>query len=397
MSTSDERLLGGHTGRMLVLLSAGLAVVRLGRLALPPLLPAVIEDFSITSFEAGLALSLAALGFALLQFPSGLLSDQLTRKTVLVGSLSVLAVGSLLLSVAPTFAVFVLGVAVIGVGEGLYGAADRGLLSDLFVDRRGVAFGVHTTFSDVGGVLAAGLAAGALAVGAWRAAFVPAVVGAVVFVGLLARWGREPVRVARVSPPVRETARRLVGQRRVLWVGVAYVLFSVASQGVIGFLPLLLRTDQGFSPGLASAVFAGMFAVGIVARPVAGRLSDRGNRPVVGGAGLVLAAAGIATVLTATSSLVVTLGVAVYGVGQKAFPPAMQAYLMDTFPDASMAGDLGATRTVYIGLGSVGPAYVGFVAGHLSYSAAFAGFVAAMLAGGAVTLGLAVTDGGGPS
>lgn len=377
---------------MLALLSVGLAVVRLGRRALPPLLPTIIADLSITPFRAGIVLSLASAGFALLQFPSGRLADQLTRKTVLLASLSTLVVGSLVLSAATTYLLLLAGAAVVGIGEGLYGAADRGLLSDLFEEKRGVAFGVHTTFGDVGGILAAGLAAGALALGDWRTTFLPTVGGLAGIAVLLYRWGREPVIVESVSPRARETVRRLVGQRRFQWILVAYSLYAVTTQGVVGFLPALLQVDRGFSPGFASVAFAGMFATGIVARPVAGRLSDRRNRLAVGGTGLVLGALGVAVLVTATSSLVSVAGVVVFAAGQKAFPPTVQAYLMDAFPDASMAGDLGATRTVYIGVGSLGPVYVGYVAGRLSYTAAFAGFVAAMLVGGLVVLGLTLTD-----
>jgi hypothetical protein len=82
---------------MLALLSVGLAVGRLDRRILPPLLPTIIADLSITRFRAGVALSLAAKGFAVSEFPSGRLSDQLTRKTVLFASLAILTVGSVLL------------------------------------------------------------------------------------------------------------------------------------------------------------------------------------------------------------------------------------------------------------------------------------------------------------
>ena len=44
---------------------------------------------------------------------------------------------------------------------------------------------------------------------------------------------------------------------------------------------------------------------------------------------------------------------------------------MDTFPTESMAGDLGGMRSLYIGLGSLGPTAVGFVAGRASYAVAF--------------------------
>jgi hypothetical protein len=82
-------------------------------------------------------------------------------------------------------------------------------------------------------------------------------------------------------------------------------------------------------------------------------------------------------------------GVFVFAMGQKAFPAPVQAYLMDMFPEGGMAGDLGAVRTIYIGAGSLGPVYVGYVAGRLSYTTAFAGFVIMLLGAGLVTLGIA--------
>jgi len=141
MSSTNERLIGGQEGRLLVLLSIGFAVVRLGRRALPPLLPAIISDLSITPFQAGIALSVASLGFAVLQFPSGRLSDKLTRKTVILASLLILLLGVLFLS-TPTADILLLGgIALMGSGEGLYGAADRGLVSDLFRKNGGQPLG----------------------------------------------------------------------------------------------------------------------------------------------------------------------------------------------------------------------------------------------------------------
>lgn len=376
---------------MLVLLSVGLAAIRLGRRALPPLLPTIIADLSITPFQAGVALSCASVGYALLQFPSGRLSDQLTRKTIILVSLSILLVGSLLLSTTMTYLMLLVGTAVLGIGEGLYGAADRGLLSDLFEEKRGVVFGIHATFTDVGGIVGAGLATAALAIGIWQTAFLPALIVLAVIGVMLYRWGREPVRIEPVTLRVRETTGRLFGEPRFQLLLLAYSLFAASTQGLISFLPALLQVDQNFSPAFASTAFAGMFAIGFVARPVAGDFSDRWNRLIVAGSALVLDALGVIVLVRASSPLEAGVGVVVLAVGMKAFPPTMQAYLMDTFPDASMAGDLGATRTVYLGVGSLGPAYVGYIAGHYSYTTAFSGFVAALFVGGLVVLGLALT------
>jgi predicted MFS family arabinose efflux permease len=377
---------------MLALLSVGLAIARVGRRALPPLLPTIIVDLAITPFQAGIALSLGSATFALLQFPSGRLSDQLSRKTVLLSSFAILIIGYMILSISITYVILLVGAAVIGIGEGLYGAADRGLLSDLFVEKRGVAFGIHTTFSDIGGIVAAGLAAAALAIGMWRMAFLPAVVALILLSFLLYWTGQEPVYVERPALKIRETVGRLFGRRRFQLLLVAYSLFALTSQGFIGFLPTLLQADKGFSPGLASLAFAGMFAVGIVARPIAGRLSDSRHRLVVAGGGLLIGAVGIFVLISAGSPLLAAIGIGTFAAGQKAFPPSMQAFLMDAFPDSSMAGDLGATRTVYIAIGSLGPAYVGYVGSRLSYTVAFTGFVGAFLVGGLIILSLMITE-----
>lgn len=392
VSEPEERLFGGHTGAMLLVLSVGLGVSRLGHRILAPLIPTIIESFAITPFMAGIAFSLTSVGFALLQFPGGRLSDQLTRKTVLVSSLAVLLTGFLVLSLTTSYPLLLLGAAVIGIGDGLYGPASRGLLSDLFRAKRGSAFGIQGTFSAIGGIVAAGLAAAALAIGIWQAAFVPGVVGTAVLAVLLYRWGREPVTLKLVPPELGTTITRLFRRRRFQWLLVAYSLYAITAQGVVGFLPALLQADHGFSPSLASAAFAGLFVAGIVTQPIAGRLSDVSSRLLIAGAGLVVGNVGLAALVLARSPAVAVVGVVVFAAGQRAFPPAMQAHLMDRFPDESMAGDLGAMRTVYVGIGSLGPLYVGFVASRLSYTAAFAGFVVAFLACGLVILAIAATE-----
>lgn len=387
--SSTESLYRGHTGLMLGLLSLGLGTAKLSRFVLPPLLPDIILDLSITPFEAGIALSLGTLGMALLLFPGGRLSDQLSRKTVLLAGLGALFLGAILLATTTTYLMLLVGAAVVGLGEGLFGSADRGLLSDLFVRARGAAFGIHLTFFDLAGIAAAGLAVAALALGPWQAAFVPVALVAAVVVVLVHRWGREAIVIQRPgSLRVRETVRRLFLRRRFRWLLFAYCLVAFTSHGFIGFLPSLLQADHGFSTGLAGTAFAAMFATGLLTRPIAGRLSDWGHRLVVAGTALLVGAAGIAAIVTVDSPALVFAGIVVFAAGQKAFPPTMQAHLMDVFPDDTMAGDLGATRTVYVGVGSLGPAYVGYVASRASYTAAFTGFVVLLVVAGLIALAL---------
>jgi predicted MFS family arabinose efflux permease len=379
-----ERLVRGYTGRLLLAASLGWTAVQAGRLALSPLLPAITADLGISDFAAGVALSVLWGCYALLQYPSGRLSDRLSRKTLLVSALAFVGVGFGALASATSYAWFLAGAAVVGVGAGLYPTAARALVSDLFVERRGQAFGLHTSSGDLGGVAAAGIATVVLAVAVWRAAFVPVVVVLAAVAVALHAWSREPYVLARPDLAARATARRLLGSRDIRWLVVAYVLYAFSWQAAVGFLPTYFQVGKGFSAGVANAGFAALFVVGMVVKTLAGGLSDYVPRDRLAPAALAVAAVGLGAVVLSESAVAATAGVVTFAAGLMAFPPVMQAHLMDVFPAESAGGDLGATRTVYIGLGAVGPAYVGGVADLASYDMAFAGVVACLLASAGV-------------
>jgi predicted MFS family arabinose efflux permease len=387
-SPDDERLFGDYAGRMLVVLTVGSIFATFGRRVLSPLLPAIITDLGITPFEAGIALSIASGCWAILQYPSGRMADQLTRRTVLVGSLSAVFLGAVLLAATPTYLVFVLGAALIGVAEGLYGPASRALLSDLFSRRRGQAFGVINVSIDVAGLSAAAAAIGVLAIAGWQLSFRVVAVAVLPVLAVLWYLSREPIEVARFDVGIRETVGRLVSLGQIKWIALTYMLYQLAVQGGVAFLPTLLALEHGFSETAASAVFGAMFATGFVMKPLAGRLSDRFPRLTVGAAGLLIAAVGLVALVTAPTPLVAVAGALVWAAGGKMFPPVMQAYLMDTFARDSKGGDFGALRTVFLTVASVGPGYVGYVAGRTSFTLAYATLAVCVVSAAGIVLWL---------
>ncbi|MCO8242844.1 MFS transporter [Haladaptatus sp. AB643] len=386
----------GYSGRLLLVVSVGWMMIQAGRLVLSPMLPTVMDELHITELQAGMALSLLWALYALGQYPSGRLSDRFSRKTLLVSGLALLSVGFTVVAGAPTYAVFLVGMAVAGVGAGLYPTPARALISDLFVSRRGQAFGLHGASGDSGGVVAAGLAVAVLAVATWRVAFVPVVLVAVLALVLLHRWSRESYTRPTIDEgagrvvvaDITTTARRFANRRTVALL-VAYSLYAFVWQSVAGFLPSFLQEAKDFSPELAGSAFAALFIVGTLVKPISGSLGDRISRPVVAAGSLLVGTAGIAALVMANSTLAVAGSVALFAAGLMAYPPAMQAHLMDVFPNGSMGGDLGATRTVYIGFGSLGPTYVGYVAGNSGYESAFAGLLACLLVSASIVFGLA--------
>lgn len=379
VDTADERLVRGYEGRLFLWISIGWAVAGLGRKLLPPLLPSIISDLGITAFQAGVALTTLWLVRALNQYPGGRLGDELSRKTVLVTSVLVLVVGFALLSVSYWYLFFVFALAVIGFGDGAYSVVLRSTVADLYVEKRGRAFGVQGAFNGLAGMGAAGGAILVLAVGTWRSAFLPIAAFLAITALGLHLWQREPYILEKPDLEVSETVFRLLDSRTVRRVVGAYVLFMFAWQGMIGFLPVFLQAEKGLSTTLASVAFGGVYLVGVGAAPVAGYFGDNVGKLRTVLVVLVCALSGLTALLLANSLVSIAVSIFVLSIGFRSFFDLAQALLMDTFHDETMSGDLGAVKTTWSGLGSLGPTYVGWTAGVANYSVAYFGLAVCVL------------------
>lgn len=385
---------------MLASLAVGWAVIQTGRFLLSPLLPEVIAALDITKATAGIALGAFQAVYALTQYPSGRFSDALTRATLLVPAFGALVLAFAVLGVATTYAAFLAAAVLLGVGKGLYAIPSRALLSDLFVERRGRALGLYTAGTDVGGVAAAAIAvlvvggaaslvpidplAAWLAAAGWRAPFVPLAV-AMALVGLLyVVWNRTPLGPGRPDVAVVATVRRLATTREQRETLLAYALFYFMVGAWINFLPTYVAEAKGFASPLPELLFALVFLVGVTAKPVAGSLSDRVPRRSVAVGGLSLAAVALVAVAVTDALVPLSVAIALFALGYKAQFPVVDAVLLDAAPDANVGGDLGAARALFLGVGALGPVYMGVVSTAWGYPLAFAGLVGCLVASAAI-------------
>ncbi len=383
---AKERIFGGHTGQFFLLITAVWLCVSLTSRLLPPLLPVIVDDLAITAFLAGAAITAQRMAQAGMEYPSGRFADSVSRTTVLLGCIAFAIIGLVLLSLATTYLILFVALVVFGIGHGMYAPSSRALLADMFRTKRGLAFGINMMGSEVAGILGAGIAIVVVAVATWRAAFLPIALLLIPLFVAVFLISREPTAVQSVTLDLRPTVGRILGDSTLRLVLVVYSLYVLAASGVATFLPLFLIEVHGVSFAIASAAFALLYVVGILVKPVGGYLSDMLPRLRVAGGSLVIAAGGLGILVVAPSTLVALGGVVVYAAGYRGLPPGLQAFLMDRFPDEHMAGDLGAMRTVYMFIGSLGPAYAGLAAGTVGFVPAFVSFLLFYLIGSAILL-----------
>ncbi|WP_435157704.1 MFS transporter [Haladaptatus sp. DFWS20] len=354
------------------------------RYAFPALFPVFRSEFAVSNAFLGTAFTAMMVGYSLMQFPSGVLSDRFGAVQVIVAGAVVAASGALVLGITAPLAVLLGGMLLVGLGTGVHKTVSIRLLSRVYPSKTGRALGVFDTLGAFGGVAAPTAVVLVTNAGNWHALFLAGAVSGLALAGGVLAYvpRRTPTHEDDDSEHALALERYLTlfqSRRFRLFVGVT-LCFGFAYNGVVAFLPLYL-TEQGLTETTASVVYGSLFAVSFV-QVVTGDLSDRFGQLPLAIAVLTVAAGALGALFVVGEATVFVLGaiVVAFGLGSHGFRPIRGAYLSATIPGEVAGGGLGLVRTLLMGVGAIAPAIVGIVADIAGFSVAF-GLLAVVMAG----------------
>lgn len=346
--------------------------VRFTQVIISPVIPGIIETFSVSRGAIGVSLTGMWVAYALSQLPSGIASDRVGERVVVLVALVLSALGTFALATAPVFFLFALCTVVVGIGAGLYYNPATTLLTREF-DGVGGAIGLHKTGSPIAGVIAP---IAAVAVGArygWRVAVATGALLALVAAGSFLRVSNptEPRAARTNAEPL--ALRTLTAPFSRLGVGYTTALASLCEfigLATMSFLPIFLVERYGLGIGSASLLFSIFFAIMACSQPLAGWLSDRlGRDPVIAflmGAGIV----GYGVLSLGDTVRVAIVGVVLAGIAMSWIPP-VQSRVLDRLSNTERGTGFGLFRTIYLLIGATGTTAVGLLADLASWSVAF--------------------------
>jgi len=351
------------------------------RLSLSPLVPDIIDAFAVSKSEIGLALTLMWATYALLQYPSGVLSDRFGERRVVLAALATLSLGSLLVATSVSFPVFAVAVLALGTSTGLYFTAGTSLLNRRF-ENTGRILGLHVAGASLSGLVAPVVVAAVATRFGWRlgALFGLALAAPVIVLVLLTVPPMPPTK-----PGVR--LREQFGVRTVVDLfsrpDVAYTVllaaaFSFSMQSFVSFFPTFLVEYGALSSLGASVAFAVVFLLGAVSLPLFGAVSDAWSREFALDVPMAASAVGYAVALASTTFAWLLVATALLGTGL-ATGGVLQARLMDALDTSEQGGGFGLTRTTYVLLGASGSVVTGTLADAAGWPVAY-GFVVVLLA-----------------
>ncbi len=265
---------------LLAVVSAAFFLAFLGRYATAVIVPELEASFEIGPAEIGLLGAAYFWAYALMQPPSGLLSDSIGPRRAIVGFMLLSAAGTAVFALAGSFPLALAARTVAGLGAGtVYVCATR-LFSRWFrADEFGAVAGLFGAVGNLGGLTAAGPLAGAIGAIGWRESFLA--LAALTLVAILGVWV-----VVRDAPPgmdIRaERMSLLAGAGEVLRHRNTWLLgvYAFVTLGILAAMQGLwtvpyLRDVYGMSKQGASNALS-LWSVGLIAGlPLWGYIADR--------------------------------------------------------------------------------------------------------------------------
>jgi MFS family permease len=358
---------------VLALCTLAFFVTMVGRLAISPVVPTITEEFGVSNALVGGALTGMWLTYALAQFPSGVLADRFGERIVILASVGGTGLTSLLIVLAPQFAVFVLGTVLLGAVAGLHYSVATTLLSRTY-DDLGTAVGLHNAGAPAAGLLTPVVVSWIAVRYGWRPAVGVTVAVAVPALVLFAR-GVRPTDPRRPNQPMRERVElgpivELLSRRSIVFTGVIAIICDFTWQGIASFLPTFFEQYRGYSTTLAGTLFAAYFVIQGVLQVAVGRLADRYGRDAAIALCTVAGIAGLGLLVAGPGILAVSAGIGLLGVSM-GWGAAVIPRFMDSLSEEERGAGFGLVRTVYMIVASAGSVTVGFLADQFGWAASF--------------------------
>ena len=356
-------------------------------------LPEIQQAFGLSSVGVGGILSAREFASGLVALPGGVLVDILRKYwgPLLALCLVASSVGCFVLGVSPVYPLLLIGMAVVAASHSIWHLLAAASLSHHFPQRRGTVLSFHGVGGSVGDVAGPLVTGALLAFLAWREilsvyAVVPLFLGATAIWALRDISSREERGDDSGSQRV-EATRRLL-KSPVLW-GLTLVrgFRAMTLVALVAILPLYLDNDLQMSTALRGFHIGLLIAVGLVAKPVAGMLSDRFGRKQVLAPGLAWSCLAALTLLVFDAGILLTVTIALLGLFLYPDQPILTAAVFDELGEEVASTGLGITTFAGFLMAMFSPLIAGGLYEALGFEAVVY-YIAALFAGAALVIAL---------
>jgi MFS family permease len=337
-------------------------LVNFGRVAFAALLKPLQSAFAVSPATIGVVATLVWLGTGLPRIPTGYLLTRIPRRTALIASGGIVVAASLLTASATTVGALMVGALAVGVGSGVYFTTAAPTISELYPGRMGSAIGLHGMASQIAAVTAPSVVLAVLALATWRHVFLLLAAVTTVATVVLASTSATLAVTSADSSADRDFAAAIRSAWPVILAGIAVVgVPGFVWNGLFNFYVSYLTAAKPVSDGTAQLLLTVVFAAGVPAFWLSGRLSDRFpgvTWPFVIITSFIVGVVGLTAATTLPALVVATV---VTGYAIHSLFPAIDAYVLGTLPNEHRGSAYSVFTGVSLLIEANGSATVGFL------------------------------------
>jgi len=334
------------------------------------ILPYLAKDLGLTYSQVGILMGWNSFTSFFINLPGGLIVDMVGKTGFLLGlALALIGIPYSLLGFSSSYAVALIVITFVGIGNNLWHPAALSLLTKRYPERKGFAIALHSMGGNLGNTLAPFAVGVALTFVIWRRVLllnlIPGFLMGFVLWMLLTKAGtvRAPAKGKELSLKEYWVAvKTMLKNKSILLLCCMSGMRAMTQSGLFTFLPLYLANELKYSPALVGTYISVVQAAGIVSSPISGTLSDKkGRRPVLTAGLLTTSLLLVALVVFRLNFLFIGV-LAFLGFFLFSLHPVMFAWMMDLAPK-NISGTVVSTQFGIQALFSgFSPAICGFIA-----------------------------------
>ena len=359
------------------------------------LVPEIQQTFGLNGVGVGGIQAVRELTSGLITLPGGVVVGMVRRwwGWLLAVCVGASGLGSLLMGISPVYPLLLLGVSVVSVSHSLWHLPAAASLSHHFASRRGVMLSFHGVGGSVGDVAGPLITGVLLLVMGWRGILSIYAV-APVFMAFMAVWVFKGIGdVKEDEAKTAGLAERLATTKTLfkspLLRGLTLVrgLRSMALGAIVTLLALYLGNDLDLGVLNRGFHISLLIAVGLLAKPLAGMLSDRFGRKQVLVPGLVWSCVIALLMVAFDDGVSLTITIVLLGMFLYPDQPILTAALFDVLERDEATIGLGVVSFVSFLMAATSPLIAGAIYEIFSFQAGLY-YVAGLFAVAAVAFAM---------
>jgi len=376
---ADNPSVARHPWRELWLITIGHGLTHWYPATFYLLLPLIGNELGLSYSQIGLIMTCQYIASAVANIPGGMVVDTVGRKGLLM-AMSLFWVGFpyLLISFTHSYAMLLVCIALVGVGNSLWHPTAIPTLGQRYPERKGLVLSLHGMGGNVGDAIAPIVIGAALAFFSWRQVVVinvaPGLVVAALmfaFLGTIRLGAKKAHGEGQTLAQYLDGLKVLLRNRSLLLLSTGSAFRTMTQTALLTFLPVYLARDMGYSLFWVGACLFAVQAAGFAAAPVAGHLSDSMGRKQILVASMLSSAVVLVFMALAGNSPIFIALIAILGFFLYATRPVIQAWLLDITPKNMGGSSIGVLFGAQAVGGALGPYFGGMIADRYGLLATF--------------------------